>query len=192
MRIEKFGMGVFYIHDFLTPQECARHIGESEAIGYHAAGLTTSEGDRINRDYRTNDRIIYDNAALADQLYQRAAPELPPAQRDWTLSGFNERFRFYRYQGEQFFSAHKDGSYVRSGSEESFLTFLIYLNDDFTGGHTDFAWESIKPKAGSALVFPHRQMHQGSAVQSGTKYVLRTDVMYHAPAGYVPEMDQVC
>jgi predicted 2-oxoglutarate/Fe(II)-dependent dioxygenase YbiX len=103
------------------------------------------------------------------------------------VSGFNERFRFYRYRGAQFFKAHKDGSYERSEAEASFLTILIYLNDDFTGGHTDFAWESIKPRAGSALVFPHRQMHQGSAVESGTKYVLRTDIMYRAPEDAVPQ-----
>lgn len=34
------------------------------------------------------------------------------------------------------------------------------------------------PKAGMALVFPHLMMHQGSTIKSGTKYVLRTDVMY--------------
>lgn len=187
MHIEKFGLGIFYIHDFLTPEECARHIAESEAIGYAAAGLTTSAGEVMASDFRNNDRIIHDNAALAGQLYQRALPHLPPLQREWQLSGFNERFRFYRYHGQQFFKAHKDGNYERSETEVSFLTILIYLNDNFTGGHTDFAWESIKPRAGSALVFPHREMHQGSAVESGTKYVLRTDIMYRDPAGAVPQ-----
>lgn len=186
MHIEKFGMGIFYIHDFLSTEECAHHIAESEAIGYTAAGLTTGSGEMMALDFRNNGRIIYDNAALAAQLYQRAAPFLPPLQRDWELSGFNERFRFYRYQDEQFFKAHMDGSYERSETEVSFLTILFYLNDDFTGGHTDFRWESIKPKAGSALVFPHMQMHQGSAVESGTKYVLRTDIMYREAAGAIP------
>lgn len=186
MHIESFGLGIFYIHEFLTPEECARHIADSEAIGYSAAGITTREGEMLASDFRNNDRIIHDNADLAARLYQRALPHLPPLQRDWQVGGFNERFRFYRYRGAQFFKAHKDGSYERSDAEVSFLTILIYLNDDFTGGHTDFAWESIKPRAGSALVFPHRQMHQGSAVESGTKYVLRTDIMYRAPEGALP------
>jgi hypothetical protein len=29
-----------------------------------------------------------------------------------------------------------------------------------------------------ALVFVHEQLHEGAAVESGRKYVLRTDVMY--------------
>jgi prolyl 4-hydroxylase len=29
-----------------------------------------------------------------------------------------------------------------------------------------------------ALVFDHQQVHEGAAVESGRKYVLRTDVMY--------------
>lgn len=57
----------------------------------------------------------------------------------------------------------------------------MYLNDDYAGGATQFAWETIEPTAGSALVFPHRLRHQGAPLIAGTKYVLRTDVMYAAP-----------
>jgi len=31
------------------------------------------------------------------------------------------------------------------------------------------------------LLFDHKILHAGMAVTSGTKYVLRTDVMYHKP-----------
>jgi prolyl 4-hydroxylase len=55
---------------------------------------------------------------------------------------------------------------------------MIYLNDGFEGGDTEFRTEFVKPQAGMALVFPHRVAHQGSAIVRGTKYVLRTDVMY--------------
>ena len=36
----------------------------------------------------------------------------------------------------------------------------------------------IGPKRGMALFFRHELLHEGRAVKSGTKYVMRTDVMY--------------
>ena len=55
---------------------------------------------------------------------------------------------------------------------------MIYLNDDFTGGETTFDDVSIQPKTGTALCFIHEQKHEGTPVIEGTKYVIRTDVMY--------------
>lgn len=182
MDVERLGAGIFVIHDFLTAAECGHHLQESERIGFSEAAISTGDGEQMAKDFRNNDRIIYDNTALADALFQRAQPLLPPTIGGWRLCGFNERFRFYRYQGEQFFKLHKDGSFRRNAAEESFLTFLIYLNDNFTGGSTDFIWERVTPKAGAALVFPHRLAHQGSKVTSGVKYVLRTDVLYRVDA----------
>ena len=73
---------------------------------------------------------------------------------------------------------------VSLDGERSQLTVMVYLNDDFTGGATRFyhldrtVRLSVQPERGTALVFVHRQLHEGSAVESGRKYVLRTDVMY--------------
>ena len=181
MHTQSYGAGIFVINDFLSAEECRMHIAESERIGYEEAAITTAFGPTLYKEARNNDRILYDNPALAAALYERAAPHLPEQIDGWTRCGFNERFRFYRYEGQQYFKRHKDGTFRRSDAEESMLTFIIYLNDAFTGGHTDFIWESIKPKAGDALVFPHRLTHQGSQVESGVKYVLRTDVMYREP-----------
>ena len=58
------------------------------------------------------------------------------------------------------------------------MTFMVYLNDDFEGGETDFGDFLVTPKIGDALCFMHSSMHEGRAVSNGTKYVLRTDVMY--------------
>jgi hypothetical protein len=90
-------------------------------------------------------------------------------------------------------------------SVKSRLTFLIYLNDDFEGGTTTFFMppeqsrashgdakvaeastqlrrHRVKPVTGSALCFPQSSiaslLHEGSPVIHGTKYVIRTDVMF--------------
>lgn len=73
---------------------------------------------------------------------------------------------------------HVDLSYRPSAQERSFLTVILYLNDDYSGGQTRFGPVAVQPKAGMALLFPHELRHEGEAVTAGTKEVLRTDVMY--------------
>jgi predicted 2-oxoglutarate/Fe(II)-dependent dioxygenase YbiX len=52
--------------------------------------------------------------------------------------GLNELFRFYRYQRGHQFKGHFDQSYIRSETEASYYTFMIYLNDNYEGGQTTF------------------------------------------------------
>lgn len=186
------GEAVFTISEFLTPQECAQFIAQGEAIGFGDALL----GGEVVKDFRDNDRATLDDAALAVRLFERAKEHLPVRLDDREPVDFNERFRFYRYGPGQTFKPHLDGAYHRFRlRQESLLTFLIYLNDDFTGGGTNFfgSFEAylqfggapklcVKPVQGTALVFLHRQLHEGGIVESGRKYVLRTDVVYGSPA----------
>jgi prolyl 4-hydroxylase len=64
---------------------------------------------------------------------------------------------------------------------------MIYLNDDFSGGETNFyalevPYLSVKPVSGMVLVFVHHKLHEGAAVVRGRKYVQRTDVMFRRVA----------
>ena len=81
--------------------------------------------------------------------------------------------------GQQF-KVHPDGHFKRNDDEVSMVTMLIYLNEDFIGGETEFVmpWKAIPPKTGKLLLFRHNQLHKGNPVPQGIKYVLRTDVMY--------------
>ena len=82
----------------------------------------------------------------------------------------------------------------------SMMTFLLYLNDNYQGGATRFqvnARNSEEPAryynevnevdvytpAGAALCFPHGRhpqhcIHSGETILEGTKYIIRTDVLY--------------
>ncbi len=102
-----------------------------------------------------------------------------PHQIDgWNAVGLNERFRFYRYEKGQRFKRHIDGRFQRNEWEESRITFMVYLNDDFLGGATKFDDISVQPQIGSALCFMHEQKHEGMPILSHAKYVLRSDIMY--------------
>jgi prolyl 4-hydroxylase len=178
------GDRIFVIREFLTPEECAAFVARSENEGYDQATITTSSGFVMNREIRDNARLILDDALLAEQLWQRARPLLPPNIEEWRAIGLNERFRFYRYDSGQKFAPHFDGYFRRSDSERSQLTFMVYLNADFSGGETRFYDENrqphltVRPERGMALGFVHLQLHEGVPVGKGRKYVLRTDVMY--------------
>ncbi|OZG74548.1 iron-regulated protein [Hahella sp. CCB-MM4] len=172
-----YGAGIFAIKEFLAVEECDYYIGLSNRVGYEEAAIQTANGQQIFKAIRNNDRVILDDEGLAQRLFEKAEPCLSDLE-EWSLLGFNERLRFYRYTPGQYFKWHKDGFYCRNEDETSQLSFLIYLNDDYEGGEIDFRWEKIKPEKGMALVFPHLLMHQGAPVESGVKYVLRTDVMF--------------
>jgi hypothetical protein len=177
---------VLVIQDFLSSQECTALIRRSEGLTYEPGTV----GDMVMDDVRNNERVLLDDPALAADLFRRAEPFLPVEIDGHHLWGFNERWRFYRYQPGQTFKPHRDGSYCRIGAfEESRLTFMVYLNEELTGGETQFfsgmeqaaaqcAYLTVKPKTGMALVFVHSIWHEGAVVRSGQKYVLRTDVMY--------------
>jgi len=95
--------------------------------------------------------------------------------------GVNERLRCYEYQVGQRFAPHSDGIFVRNTAEQSFYTFMVYLNEDFEGGETGFLVEPekiIKPQTGMGLLFQHPIIHEGCEVKKGVKFVLRTDLMY--------------
>jgi hypothetical protein len=177
---------VLAIHDFLSDEECAALIRRSEILAYEPGKVA----DVVMEEIRNNDRVLFDDPSLAADLYHRAGPLLPANIEGHSLVGFNERWRFYRYGPGQTFKPHRDGSYMRMRTwEESQMTFMIYLNDGMMGGETRFfvgmeevfrrdPYLSVQPKKGMALIFLHSIWHEGAVVQSGQKYVLRTDVMY--------------
>jgi len=145
---------------------------------------------------------------------------------EYEIVGLNRRWRIYRYEtgGNENFAPHIDAGFPPSAISDdgttliwdarengtytedtvSRMTVLMYLNDDFQGGHTKFfspralnsspeTIAAVKPKAGSILIFPqavgekaveharmHWPLHEGSKVTTGSrpKYVIRSDVLF--------------
>lgn len=175
---------LFTLANALSPAECAKMIDRAERSGFAEAPVTVG----VNRymmipDLRNNTRVIIDDVQLAHELWPRVETFMPKRIGSYEAVGLNERFRFYRYEPGQQFDWHRDGAFVRSDEEQSFLTLLFYLNDDCEGGTTDFMFVAddelhVEPRAGMGLVFSHPLYHRGAPVTAGRKYVLRTDVMY--------------
>jgi predicted 2-oxoglutarate/Fe(II)-dependent dioxygenase YbiX len=167
----------------MSPDECAALIGDTEQRGFAPAPVTTGFGFVMMPELRNNTRVMLDDVALAERLWARLKHRTELEGVDvWQPIGLNERFRFYRYGAGQAFRWHRDGAFIRNGSEQSLLTFMIYLNDGFVGGATEFEDTAVQPAAGHALLFRHGLRHQGAEVTRGTKYVLRSDVMFRRRA----------
>ncbi|NMO15132.1 2OG-Fe(II) oxygenase [Pyxidicoccus fallax] len=164
----------------LSDVECAEMIQRIESLGPAAAPITTPRGFVMRPDIRNNERVMFDDPALAADLFTRVRHCVPPTLGSWRAVGTNERFRCYRYQPGQFFARHRDGAFIRSPQEQSLLTLLVYLNGDCEGGETRFLFppRQVTPAPGMGLLFEHSLLHEGAEVRAGTKYVLRTDVMY--------------
>jgi predicted 2-oxoglutarate/Fe(II)-dependent dioxygenase YbiX len=183
------------VDNFLAASECRAFIAQAESTGFVGASPDYPPS------YRNNDRLVVDDVALAQKLHARlqsiaANPLSAPAgeqTESWRLDSVNTRLRFCRYTSNQQFNIHQDGVHHRSLNCRSMLTFMIYLNDgsDFSGGDTLFFANGprtdpnanpvvarLRPKMGTLILFDHRIWHAGETVTSGTKYIMRSDVLF--------------
>ena len=194
--------GGFVLDSVLTASECSQLVHTATHLGFRPDHPTTM-------DHPTgidSCEWLVDHDGVLAQLFRRVQSHLPRTmqkQQNVVLYQLNARFRCFRYDQDCVYRPHIDGSWPESrlavdgtydcsgGNIKSYLTFLIYLNDDFDGGETRFYLPTDKdgmmargivPKRGAALVFPQGNtsslIHEGSAVTRGTKYVIRTDVLY--------------
>ncbi len=122
----------------------------------------------------------------------------------WTPTHLNPAFRICKYLPDGHFGPHYDGEFFESYTCRSFKTFMIYLNDNYDNGCTNFLEEhsihydavakryqapegcvraKLKAKQGDLLLFDHLLLHEGETVTRGVKYIIRSECMYtRAPA----------
>lgn len=164
----------------LSDNECADLIGRARAGEWLPATVNSTTGRTVRQSVRFHDLVLLDDPALARALRERLGPHLPPRMSGRPLTTIKERLRVYRYLRGQFFGLHRDQKYLGPGGQQSQLTVLIYLNDDFTGGETPFPElkQTVHPARGTAVIFQNAVLHAGNRVDDGTKYLLRADVFY--------------
>lgn len=165
---------VFVIEGFFDEAECAEVRSKLDF-----ANKTLRVDDR----FRNNDRIsLMDNFARASNVWAKLENAVTLFREDgFKPVGCNPRFHVYRYAepGDQF-TLHADQPYILDNMI-SFYTVLVYLSDKYEGGEALIGGvEKFKPKAGTAIVFPHYILHGAAPLISGTRYTMRTDVMYRS------------
>lgn len=175
---------------YMTSEECRAVIAHTEALGYEDAPVTTGSGPVMMKDYRNNLRVMVQDQPSADVLFQRITPYVPLVLDGMVAVGLNERFRYYKYEPGMYFQQHYDGAFRRNWTEFSLITLLVNLNQGYTGGETAFYDRRLpggtylnQAEEGKALLFRHQGwLHEGKLLESGIKYLLRSDVMYRLPS----------
>ena len=202
MNVEKVP-GAFVLHHALTPTECNDMIDacEREGFGDFSVGKNHHGALQILISQPTAMELFERLKPFVDSLRIRHGEE--EEERHYDMVGINRRWRVYRYEpgGIQQFGPHIDAGFPPSSLSSdgthliwdatshsdtweeyppgtvSRLTILLYLNDDFEGGHTNFyppvyhalkgeghsnhhQWTrndvmvSVQPQTGMILLFP--------------------------------------
>lgn len=184
---------MFSVPNFLLPAECMSIVSLGtqlpwETVSHPASKLYAS---------RDNDRIHWTDPALSKRVWEGTGlaelfatiPVPTGCSRQLKPVGLNTGWRLYCYKPGQHFGPHYDDSVdcPDMPGAVSLYTMLVYLNDDFEGGETNFykskgkQFLSVAPVRGMALLHtqgPLCALHEGAEVRSGCKWLLRTDVMY--------------
>lgn len=147
------GLYAVVFDNVLSPEECETLIRGAEAStskGWERAMINIGGGrQRLMTDERNCGRIIWDSRDVVARIWKRIEhlPEVQeitrlenvpkifgngPAKWNevWKFTRPNERMRFLKYTGGEYFRPHCDGSYeTPDRSERSYFTMHLYLNN---------------------------------------------------------------
>jgi hypothetical protein len=177
---------VRYIERFATPAECDRLIALARGA-LHRAQVYHGSAELKLSDVRTNSEaafiISYADVALS-LIRQRISAALGISHLYFEVA------KLLHYEVGQQFGVHGDFLELTTPEQRAEVerrgqraaTFLIYLNDDFEGGETDFPRLGLrhKPKRGDALAFAnvtstgapdYESVHAGLPPTRGEKWL---------------------
>eukprot|EP01063_Lacrimia_lanifica_P009161 TRINITY_DN16196_c0_g1_i1.p1 TRINITY_DN16196_c0_g1~~TRINITY_DN16196_c0_g1_i1.p1 ORF type:complete len:347 (+),score=117.42 TRINITY_DN16196_c0_g1_i1:40-1080(+) len=123
----------------------------------------------------------------------------------WVPVGLSPVFRVVKYTPGGHISPHYDGEWVTDDETRSIKTILLYLNSGYKGGATRFldhrddnvgtrytetanqttrggdadVIAEVPIETGIAIVFDAKMLHEGTELESDTKWLLRSDIVYH-------------
>lgn len=164
---------IWTISNFLSDEECTKYIDQinnpKEIIPFTNSGLFE------NNKYVDN--------KLAQTFYQRLM--LHNIDTVTPLIKANKLIMTGKYEPSDAFGLHTDTGlfYDRKKKLKSRYTLLIYLNDNFEGGSTQFYTDRFKPtfeivpEKGKALLFDIDLWHQGKPLHSGNKYWIGCEII---------------
>lgn len=167
----------------LSKEECSAVANALEASGRWEKSRT---GNNLDTNYRSNKQVHltqlanYDPATYKvfdDMIFHALTKAVTEYQRAYASHSFvlsDEGYSVLRYEEAEEYKVHSD-----SGPENKRLvSALLYLNDSFTGGETNFPLQNfkVKPETGMICLFPSifTHPHASLPVESGVKYVVVT------------------
>lgn len=190
------GVEGFTATNVLTSQECADCLRQADEAGFYRNGSFAGHRSRATYwDEPLAEKMVarlspllqklvhsHDNEKMHEYWFVGEAESVPSGR--YIPIGINPFMRVSKYHETGHFGMHRDSGYVRDDQYVGFWTVLLYLNDDFEGGDTTIYDESnrlahtVKPEVGKVFCFHHHQVHAGLEIRSGTKHIVRTEIMF--------------
>jgi hypothetical protein len=219
---------IFTLDGVISTAKCNSIIDRANSKGWNNSSPSGGGHGRTGKeDPRTNKFFVFHDTEISDSLFDNVKSSLPSdlsflgqnvyfnsvtKGAEWTPKFVYDKMRVYKYDVGDSFPEHIDykvkRTVFRDGREyiqQSFLTILVYLNEDFEGGETGY-WPDhngihcrfrraeekqgnkknhqvvITPKTGLMVVQDQNILHEGLPPIKGTKYILRTDIIHEREA----------
>jgi predicted 2-oxoglutarate/Fe(II)-dependent dioxygenase YbiX len=128
--------------------------------------------------------VIEEDSTMYDRvlkIFTRGLNEYDLKEDSVTDKNMNSGYWLVReYNSGSYMEEHSDVySYVLDKSGNNVipkLTAIIYINDDYIGGEITFPHNnlSIKPKAGTLIIFPSNLQHRVDLISEGSRYMTQT------------------
>jgi prolyl 4-hydroxylase len=181
------------IQNFLTEEECDEIIKMSEPL-LADSHVYDSDNDNVQKESRISKQCWFndDRHKLIEYISNKCANATS------TNKTCQEQLQVVKYTEGGFFNPHFDPCVgdakfcerMNKGSGHRKYTVLIYLNDDFEGGETEFPDLGIKiyPQKGKAVIFKSvdeegniikESKHGGNSVTKGEKWVCNKWIHFH-------------
>lgn len=172
--------------DFLTFEECDHLIAQAQNMELHPSTVSNDDGKRMVDESirKSNQCWLKDVDDPRVEAISKRIQKIIPLPLD-----HQEDLQLVCYHPHEYYHLHYDTPYKPSAIPyfnrffgPRVATCLIYLNDDYTGGETEFPLVNriIQPKKGKAIVFYNidvdlvlipESIHAGRAVLHGTKWI---------------------
>ena len=164
------------VHDFLSPDECTTVIRLAKSKGM-ARSTVLDESRPVNSVRTSRGVFLSTEEPIVKRIFARASKIL-----DIPVDNF-EQLQVVNYKPGQLYKAHHDSCFKCDSGKDllRIATLLVYLNDDFEGGHTSFPHHgvSVKPVRGEAVMFWNmsddqelldESLHEAEPVTKGEKW----------------------
>ena len=176
---------VYEIENVLTPSECNELINISQKIGLKdSAVLNIDDSRSIDKSHRLSKQVWLKNDIPLVNKIMMLSEKYTGISRD-----NQELLQVVNYDIGGKFNNHYDAFFhKRDLQDDGFMnrqrrtTFMIYLNEDYSGGETEFPLinKKIYPKTGNAIIFENtdeneytifQSLHRGNPIINGNKWI---------------------
>jgi len=144
--------------------------------------VRSSLGSSMNEDHQAT-KLLHDRINESLLVYkERVIPinfmfQYYPVPAGYSTTCHREAIQVLEYSPNQEYKFHHDTSNDPNSKEyHRQISVVLYLNDDFDGGGTEFPHRTYKPDPGYGLIFPSNWCfpHSGQKVLEGKKRVAVT------------------